>query len=254
MQGIYDAAEIYHYGFGFRDTAREASILLTASDRFGNGGRRFLEVACGDCPYALDLIKAGVDFHGLDLSRSMLQFSAERIRAAGYPSDNHLHLTDMRNFSLPTTFDLAFVLMGSLHYLNNDQFLGHLDRMHRHLNSGGLYVFEWCIDYSPSVERRSTWTEESPLGEIRVSYRATQQSVLDQTFEEQIDFEVNAELVASTTDTIYLRYPNEFGLLLQSRKAEWEIIDHFNNWDLDAPLLGASRVNRPLCILRRRAE
>lgn len=254
MKGIYEAAEVYHYGFGFRDTKKEAAILVAASDRFGNGGRCFLEVACGDCPYALDLMDAGIEFHGLDISPEMLRFSAERIKAAGWMPEGHLHLADMRDFSLPKTFDLAFVLMGSLHYLCNEEFLRHLDRLYLHMKPGGLYVLEWCIEYSPSTEQQSAWTQDSPLGEIGVSYSATQRSAVDQAFVEKIDLAVNGTLVASTTDDVYKRYPNEFDLLLQMREAQWEIVDSFNDWDIDIPVLGSSKVNRPLCILRKRAE
>ena len=254
MQGIYEAAEIYHYAFGFRDTHQESKTLIEASDLFGNGGRRFLEIACGNCPYVLDLLKADIDYHGLDLSGSMLAFSAERMKAAGYLPDHRLHLEDMRDFSLPTTFDLAFVLMGSLQCLSNDEFLQHLDQMQRHLNPGGIYILEWCIEYSPSVALDSTWVETSPFGEICVRNRVTQKSVVDQMFEEQIDFELNGELVASSTDSIYFRYPNEFNLLLQLRETEWEIAGSFNNWNLEDPVVGSSNVNRPLCILRRRAK
>jgi hypothetical protein len=74
MRGVYEAAEVYHYAFNFRNTKAESGVLLAASDLFGNAGRTFLEIACGDCPYALDLMQAGVDYHGLDLSPDMLAF------------------------------------------------------------------------------------------------------------------------------------------------------------------------------------
>lgn len=110
-----------------------------------------------------------------------------------------------------------------------------------------------ALDYAPSVERKDSWTEESPLGEIRVNYRTTQKSAVDQMFEESMEFEVNGKLVGSSTNSIYFRYPNEFALLQQSQAAQWEIVGSFNNWNFDAPVLGSSEINHPLCILRRRA-
>ncbi|MBV7328453.1 hypothetical protein KFU94_09375 [Chloroflexi bacterium TSY] len=80
------------------------------------------------------------------------------------------------------------------------------------------------------------------------------ESAVDQIFEESMEFMVNGELVASSTDSIYLRYPNEFELLVRSSSAHWEIAGSYNDWDLDAPLLGTNEINRPLCILRKRAE
>lgn len=160
MQGVYQAAEIYHYGFGFRDTKSESAALMEASARFGNAGRHFLEIACGDCPYAIDLMQAGVNYHGLDLSSAMLAFSKARIEAAGLRAEGILHAADMKDFTIPHRFDLAFVLMGSLVYLSNAEFLQHLDRVHMHLNPGGLYILEWCVEYAPSTQAQSSWTKD----------------------------------------------------------------------------------------------
>lgn len=253
MQGAYQAAEVYHYGFGFRNTNAEAGVLLAASDRFGNAGRKFLEIACGDCPYALDLLHAGVDYHGLDLSPDMLAFSHARLQAAGFPTVGILHAADMKDFTLSHRFDLAFVLMRSLCYLRNDAFLTHLDRVHQHLNPGGLYVLEWCIEYEPAMHSQSTWTEDSPLGEIGVRYRRQQRSSISQAFDEWIELAVDGELVAASTTPVYVRYPNEFALLLDQRHAQWEVVGYYNAWDLTTPLDDAQPINRPLCILRRRA-
>jgi SAM-dependent methyltransferase len=252
MPGVYQAAEVYHYAFDFRNTNAESAVLLAVSDRFGNAGRKFLEIACGDCPYALDLLQAGVDYHGLDLSPDMLAFSHARLQAAGFPAVGILHAADMKDFALPHRFDLAFVLMGSLHYLRNDEFLTHLDRVHQHLNPGGLYVLEWCIEYAPSTQSQSTWTEASPLGEIGVSYRRQQRSSISQAFDEWIELTIDGELVAASAAVVYLRYPNEFALLLEQRYTEWEVVGYYNAWDLTKPLDDSQTINRPLCILRRR--
>lgn len=252
MQEVYQAAELYHYGFGFRDTKAESAVLIEVSDRFGNAGRRFLEIACGDCPYAINLMQAGVDYHGLDRSHAMLAFSKARIEAVGLRAEDILHAADMKDFTIPQQFDLAFVLMGSLVYLNNDEFLQHLDRVHRHLNPSGLYILEWCIEYAPSIQSQSSWTEESPLGEVGVSYSRQQHSAINQSFEERLDLTLNGELVASTTELVYVRYPNEFALLLQCSNAQWEVVGYYNRWNLDTPLDDSEAVNRPLCILRRK--
>lgn len=250
MQGVYQAAELYHYGFGFRDTQAEAAVLIAASERFGNGGSSFLELACGNCPYAEALNQAGVIYHGLDLAPEMLAFSRARLQAAGLPTEGILHQADMRSFALPQRFDLAFVLMGSLHFLSNDEFLRHLDQVHAHLNPGGLYILEWCIDYAPAIEQESDWTEESPLGEVGVRYWRRQRSALHQSFDERIELTLNGDLVAASTDIVHLRYPNEFALLLQSRSTQWEIVGQFNDWDLNAPIDDVQDIGRPLCILK----
>jgi SAM-dependent methyltransferase len=252
MQGAYQAAEIYHYGFNFRNTHAESAVLLAASDTFGTGGRMFLEIACGNGPYAEDLLHAGVTYHGLDRSPEMLAFTRSRVAAAGWTLDGQLHLAMMQQFSLPYRFDVAFVLMGSLYYLDNDAFLEHLDCVWTHLHPGGLYVLEWCIEYAPATESDSQWCEDSPYGEVGVAYTRKQISALRQSFEEHMTLTVQGEIVASSVETGYVRYPNEFALLLKQRVATWEIVGQYNAWDLQAPLDDTHTINRPICILRRR--
>lgn len=252
VQGIYQAAELYHYGFNFRDVKAESTLLTQASDRFGNTGRTFIELACGNSPYAETLIQAGCIFHGLDLSSDMLAFTRARLAKAKLLPNAVLHHADMRQFTIPHKFDLAFVLMGSLHYLNSGDFLIHLEQVYRHLNPGGLYIMEWCIEYEPTTHAQSNWTVESPFGVIGVNYDRRQRSALSQQFDEQIEFTLDGKLVASTTSAVYLRYPNEFVLLLGSRHEQWEIVGHYNMWDLNKTLDGSTTINRPLCILRRK--
>ncbi len=64
----------------------------------------------------------------------------------------------MKDFTIPQRFNLAFVLMGSLVYLNNDEFLQHLDQVQLHLNPGGLYILEWCIEYTPTLHEVSLFS------------------------------------------------------------------------------------------------
>ena len=67
-----------------------------------------------------------------------------------------------------------------------------------------------------------------------------------------VEFTLDGELVASSTDIVHLRYPNEFALLLQSRRPQWEMVGQFNAWDLEAPIGDDTQaINRPLCILKK---
>jgi SAM-dependent methyltransferase len=254
MPGIYDVAEVYHYGFAFRNNAAEAGLLIEASRRFGTGGPRFLEIACGDCPYALELAQAGVEYHGLDLSAAMLEFSIARLRAQGLDLTGRLHQADMRDFRLAHSFDAAFVLMGSLHYLDNEGFLAHLDALHAHLNPGGTYVLEWCVEFMPNTKLESSWTQPSPLGEIGVRYRQVQKCPVRQTFGERAELTVNGDPVAVSESVIHRRYANEFSLLLDTRRDRWELLGHYLDWDLNVPLqAGSEKIERPLTILRTRS-
>jgi cyclopropane fatty-acyl-phospholipid synthase-like methyltransferase len=209
-------------------------------------------MACGDCPYAEYLLRAGIDYHGVDILRDMLHFAQSRISETGMDVQGRLHAADMRDFSINLQFDLAFVLMGSLHYLDNKDFLSHLEAMKRHIVPGGVYVLEWCIHYSPLQELEEKWSQSSPIGEVAVIFHAEQTKPSLQQYREKIQLYLNGELKAESTESIYPRYPNEFKMLIESRSSDWDMLHQCNDWNLDAGIDSSGTINRPLCILKRK--
>jgi cyclopropane fatty-acyl-phospholipid synthase-like methyltransferase len=210
-----------------------------------------LELACGDAPYVEALLQAGADYTGLDQSAAMLAFAEQRVANTGMAGRAHFYQGRMEQFQLPYQVDLAFILMGSLQYVAHADLLGHLDCVAAHVRSGGIYLLEWCIEFQPSPQTESTWSEDSPYGEIEVYYARHQISALRQEFREELTLRIAGEVRASSQTPVYLRYPNEFALLLQQRSADWTLIGHFQSWDLAQPLSDEHIINRPICVLRR---
>ena len=54
---------------------------------------------------------------------------------------------------------MACVLLGSLYVSSNEELRSHFDAVARALKPGGLYVLDWCVDFSPAVDICDTWEE-----------------------------------------------------------------------------------------------
>lgn len=256
MKKLYEEPELYHEAFAFRNVDRETDFLQSVSSQYGTGGVNYLELACGDCPYAEALIQKGIRYTGLDISNAMLSFSRQRIAAMSAPMAGRLYCADMTDFDLGETFDLIFILMGSLHYLDDDCLHRHLGCISRHLKNGGLYVLEWCIDYLPRTSSSGSWRMDSKKGKIQVEHSMKLVDSLDQAFVEDITISMNDTPISKEKCKVFLRYPKEFALLLKHSAPQLSVMDHFNDWNLDKRIadLSPDVMNRPLCVVKKQAE
>ncbi len=136
-----------HYDAATGDSATEAAFI----DRIINqacGGRTvtLLEVACGTGGIISQLADRYY-VSGLDISSGMLDVARKKL-----PEGTPLHLADMSNFKLGTTFDaIACVYHGINHLLSFSHWESFFDCAYRHLNLGGVLIFD--IMTGPSLEQ-----------------------------------------------------------------------------------------------------
>lgn len=142
---MYDRPERYerYHAEGIED---EVWLLELLHERHGNGGRRWLEPACGGGQYLRLLRKRGWKATGYDLSPQMA-------RHAGVP------VGDMRAYVARPKADMAFCLQSSFRHLMSDKdALAHLRCMAKSLNPGGLYVLGVdLVDYATAADDEETW-------------------------------------------------------------------------------------------------
>lgn len=121
-----------------------------------------LEVACGSGRVLVPIAQAGHRIVGLDASPHMLALAREKLDHAGPEVSSRAKLveTEMRDFDLGETFDLAIIAVKSLAYLvrREDQ-QRTLGTIARHLRPGGLLALD-LMNPSP------TWLLEPP-GSLR---------------------------------------------------------------------------------------
>jgi SAM-dependent methyltransferase len=136
-----------------------------------------LELACGSGRIGLELIRAGLDYTGLDASEGMLSLFAKKWETLGRKGEPPFQQGDMRRFNLGRRFQLILITFNSLQHLHTDaEVLQAFDCCRGHLEKGGRFCFDVfnpdrrILDRDPSVrhplpkfmdEARGLWCELS---------------------------------------------------------------------------------------------
>ncbi|MCI0673014.1 MAG: class I SAM-dependent methyltransferase [Myxococcaceae bacterium] len=156
----YAHPRYYEAIFG-TDTEREMDFLEGLHRRYGNGGRRWLEPACGAGRLLAEGAKRGLTLVGYDLSERMLAYARKRMRPASSARVS-LHQARMEAFCPPQLvgrMDLAFNLVSTFRYLDSEAAaLSHLRATARLLSRGGIYVLGFHLtDYARRTPERERW-------------------------------------------------------------------------------------------------
>ncbi len=163
MAATYSAFDWYatprYYDIIFdEDTRLEATFLEYALAEYGRTrGKRVLEPACGSGRLLVELAKRGYRVTGFDASEAMVEFSRERLRAAG--QKGRLACERMESFEPRGPYDLAHCLVSTFKYLLTERDArAHLERVAAALAPGGVYVLGVHLtDYSDAGKSRERW-------------------------------------------------------------------------------------------------
>jgi SAM-dependent methyltransferase len=152
-------AQGYDEVYRDKDYAHEAEAVHRLIEQNRDGAvRSIVDIGCGTGRHAACFANRGYDVTGIDQSAGMLAVARER---AGAPTRGTLQFFqgDARSFALGRTFDAALMMFHVIGYLPaNDDLLAALERVHRHLRPGGLFIFDFW--YGPAVladPPRSRW-------------------------------------------------------------------------------------------------
>jgi SAM-dependent methyltransferase len=165
----YDHPEYYEAIFG-TDTVKEMDFLWEVNRRYGTGGKKLLEPACGAGRLVAEAARRGGSVVGYDISEKMLAHArarltpAERRRARLYTS----RMEDFYRPELEGQVDLAFNLVSTFRYLDSEKAaLSHLESTRRLLKPEGLYVLGFHLtDYGRKEPEHERWVEH--LGKDKV--------------------------------------------------------------------------------------
>ncbi|MBF0305502.1 MAG: class I SAM-dependent methyltransferase [Alphaproteobacteria bacterium] len=138
-----DYAAAYDALYGDKDYEGECDLVLRLLAAHGGAGagRRLLDLGCGTGNHAFPLARRGHAVTGVDRSPDML----ERARAKtgqGAPAPA-FHQADLRDLDLGRRFDAVLMMFAVLGYQHeNADLLAALRTVRRHLEPGGLFVFD----------------------------------------------------------------------------------------------------------------
>ena len=78
-----------------------------------------LEIGSGTGRLALPMLRAEIDYYGLELSKELCDYSQEKLRT--HDSTKRIFQGDMRSFNLDKKFDLIFIGFNSFLHLLTDK-------------------------------------------------------------------------------------------------------------------------------------
>jgi SAM-dependent methyltransferase len=126
-----------HYDAVTGDSATEAALIRDIIERRHGRVATLLDVACGTGAVTA-LLAPAYQVSGLDISPGMLAAAREKL-----PAGTPLHLADMTSFTLGTRFDaIVCAYQGVNHLLSLPAWESFFRRAYRHLNAGGVFVFD----------------------------------------------------------------------------------------------------------------
>ena len=143
-------ASYYDVLYADKDYIKEAAYVHELVQRDCPRAKQILEFGCGTGKHALALAELGYVIHGIDYSQDMLEIARRNV----HKNNKHDHISlshaDVRTVDLKTTFDVVLSLFHVISYqtTNEDLYRAFMSA-HKHLRSGGLFVFDcW---YGPGV-------------------------------------------------------------------------------------------------------
>jgi SAM-dependent methyltransferase len=222
MSVVFGSAysDVYNLLYSDKDYDAECDLIEGLFRRYGNGSiSSVVDLGCGTGNHVFPLSRRGYEVVGVDRSRDMLALAQRKL--ADHDNGNvRFEPGDILNVDLQRKFDAALMMFAVLGYqLKNEDVLATLKTARRHLQTGGLLIFD--VWYGPAVlhQRPSDRFKIIPAKEGRILRVASGAlDVLNHICE--VRFHVwqfsGASLIAETDETHLMRYffPLELDLLL----------------------------------------
>ena len=110
---------------------------------------RVLELCCGTGRLGIPIIQKGIDYYGVDISQSFIDFFHQKIINSDYDKGK-ITRCDIRNINLNQSFDLIIFGFNSLAHLIQDQDVTNcLNHLRSHMSNHSLLVIDIFV---PKVE------------------------------------------------------------------------------------------------------
>ena len=170
-------AQYYDLIYGFKDYAAEAEKIADLVLKELPTAQTILDVACGTAEHA-KLLSERFKVDGLDLEPTFIELARNKV-----PSGEFWR-ADMRDFSLPKTYDVIQCLFSSIGYLSSEaDIVATLARSKAHLNPGGvIFVEPWITPEGWQEGHTSMVTAETDATKIcrmSVTERCGRRSILN---------------------------------------------------------------------------
>jgi SAM-dependent methyltransferase len=252
---LYDYPVYYEISFSFRNIPQEVKVFDECIKQYSRiPVKRVLELGAGTAPHMEEWARRKIEYVGIETNENMLDYArrkAEKLRLAA-----SLVRADMRSFSLDRNVDFSYTMLGSLYAKTTEDINSHFNSVADALNPGGLYLLDWCVNFQwadPSDSDQSWSVERGPVKiEVKFGTKVLDRAV--QTVRNTLTANVDDGgklLKLESEDVVRTIFPQEF-LLLVERSKKFEFLGWWNNWKLEEPIGEATRISRPIVLLRRK--
>jgi SAM-dependent methyltransferase len=149
--GVY--ASYYDALYRDKDYEAECDFLEQIFARYAHAPvRTILDLGCGTGGHALPLARRGYTVTGVDLSEHMLEKARQKAADAGL--NIRFHQGDIRNIELRRAFDAVIAMFAVISYqITNEDLAAAFRTARRHLEPGGLFVFDCWFGPAVLVQR-----------------------------------------------------------------------------------------------------
>jgi SAM-dependent methyltransferase len=163
-------ADHYDLFYNEKDYESECDLLEQAFLRYSKEPvKTILDMGCGTGNHIIPLARRGYQVHGVDLSEHMLAHALKKSQSETFNHSPVFSHGDIRKIELGEKFDAVIMMFAVLGYqLTNQDVLSTLDTVRKHLNPGGLFIFD--VWYGPAVlaERPSQRIKIIPTSDGKV--------------------------------------------------------------------------------------
>lgn len=121
-----------------------------------------LELAAGTGRILIELLKNGIETHGLDLSEEMLEICKSKLQKQGL--ETKIYNMNMAHFQLPEkNYGMIFCSRASLQMLQaRDELLACLSNIYEHLDKAGIFVTDLFVPWQGIIENNQNQWIISP--------------------------------------------------------------------------------------------
>jgi SAM-dependent methyltransferase len=135
-----------------KNYSKDVDFLIEILKTFTPGAKSILDLGCGTGVHAHLLAEQGFEVHGIDSSADMILEANRRLKEGSLNHPNQLAFAqgDLRSLQLNQSFDAVISIFHVMSYqTNNDDLLAAFASAKRHLNPGGVFIFDFW--YGPAV-------------------------------------------------------------------------------------------------------
>ena len=126
-----------------KNYGKEVEYIIELFKKYGNKGKKILELGSGTGKHAEVLINKGFNVEGIEISNQMIEISKKI-------SNFNAHLGDITNFDLNKSFDYVISMFHVMSYLTSNESINDVFiNANKHLKINGLFIFDFW--FTPAV-------------------------------------------------------------------------------------------------------